>query len=69
MRPVELTMRGFQSYAGNHTFDFRDRRLLGIVGPIGSGKSTLLDGVAFALYGKTPRAGRSVKDLINQREG
>ena len=67
MRPLELTIRGFQSYAGDHTFDFRDRRLLGVVGPIGSGKSSLLDSIAFGLYGKTPRAGRSVKDLINQR--
>lgn len=67
MRPLELTLRGFQSYAAEQTFDFRDRRLLGVVGPIGSGKSSLLDGIAFALYGKTPRAGRGTKDLINQR--
>jgi len=67
MRPLELTLRGFQSYAAGQTFDFRDRRLLGVVGPIGSGKSSLLDGIAFALYGKTPRAGRGTKDLINQR--
>ncbi|NNL13333.1 MAG: SMC family ATPase, partial [Acidimicrobiia bacterium] len=67
MRPLELTLRGFQSYASEQTFDFRDRRLLGVVGPIGSGKSSLLDGIAFALYGKTPRAGRGTRDLINQR--
>ncbi|MGI9647924.1 MAG: AAA family ATPase, partial [Acidimicrobiia bacterium] len=68
MRPLELTLRGFQSYAGSHVFDFRDRSLLGVVGPIGSGKSSLLDGIAFALYGKTPRAGRNTRDLINQRK-
>jgi exonuclease SbcC len=68
MRPLELTLRGFQSYAGEHVFDFRDRSLLGVVGPIGSGKSSLLDGIAFALYGKTPRAGRNTRDLINQRK-
>ena len=68
MRPLELTLRGFQSFAGEHTFDFRDRSLLGVVGPIGSGKSSLLDGIAFALYGKTPRAGRNTRDLINQRK-
>ena len=68
MRPLELTLRGFQSFAGDHTFDFRDRSLLGVVGPIGSGKSSLLDGIAFALYGKTPRAGRNTRDLINQRK-
>ncbi len=69
MRPLELTLKGFQSYAEQQTFDFRERRLLGIVGPIGSGKSSLLDGVAFALYGRTPRAGKSTKGLINQRQG
>lgn len=28
----------------------------------------MLDGIAFALYGKTPRAGRNTRDLINQRK-
>jgi exonuclease SbcC len=37
------------------------------VGPIGSGKSSILDGVAFALYGKTPRIAREVRSLVNQR--
>ena len=68
MRPLELRMRGFRSYHGeDYTFDFRDRRLVGIVGPIGSGKSTILDAVAFALYGRTARIGRGTKSLINQR--
>ncbi len=66
-RPLSVTVRGFRSYAGEHTFDFRDRRLVGIVGPIGSGKSSLLDAVAFALYGKTPTFERDTRSLINQR--
>ena len=69
MRPLELRLRNFRSFHGdNHRFDFRDRRLIGIVGPIGSGKSTILDAVAFALYGRTPRIGRATKSLIHQRE-
>jgi DNA repair protein SbcC/Rad50 len=67
MRPRELTVRGFRSYADEATFDFTDRSLVGIVGPIGSGKSSILDAVAFALYGKTPRIERDTKSLINQR--
>jgi exonuclease SbcC len=67
MRPRELALRGFRSYAGDTTFDFGDRTLVGIVGPIGSGKSSILDAVAFALYGKTPRIERDTKSLINQR--
>ncbi|MDJ0925958.1 MAG: SMC family ATPase [Acidimicrobiia bacterium] len=67
MRPLELRLRNFRSYAGEHTFDFRDRTLVGIVGPIGSGKSSILDAIAFALYGRTPRIGSATKTLINQR--
>jgi exonuclease SbcC len=67
MRPLELRIRNFRSYSGEHVFDFRDRTLVGIVGPIGSGKSSLLDAIAFALYGRTPRIGSATTSLINQR--
>ena len=68
MRPLELRLRNFRSFSGEgHDFDFRNRRLIGVVGPIGSGKSTILDGVAFALYGRTPRIGHATKSLIHQR--
>jgi exonuclease SbcC len=66
MRPLELTVEGFRSYRGPVTFDWRDRRLVGIVGPIGAGKSSILDAVAFALYGKTPGVGSATKSLIHQ---
>ena len=58
MRPRELTLEGFRSYRDVATFDWRDRRLVGIVGPIGAGKSSILDAIAFALYGKTPASRR-----------
>ena len=67
MRPLELTVEGFRSYRGRATFDWRGRRLVGIVGPIGSGKSTVLDAVAFALYGKTPSVERDTRTLIHQQ--
>lgn len=66
MRPLELTIEGFRSYRGPVTFDWRGRRLVGIVGPIGSGKSSVLDAVAFALYGKTPGVGNATRSLIHQ---
>jgi DNA repair protein SbcC/Rad50 len=67
LRPIELSLSGFRSYAGAATFAFDGRHLVGVVGPIGSGKSSLLDAVAFALYGKTPRVEAATKGLINQR--
>lgn len=68
MRPLELRLRNFRSYWGDdHTFDFRGRRLVGIVGPIGAGKSSILDAIAFGLYGRTPRIARSTRSLIHQR--
>jgi exonuclease SbcC len=66
MRPLELRVRGFRSYRSEVTFDWRERRLVGVVGPIGSGKSSILDAVAFALYGKTPTFERDTKSLIHQ---
>lgn len=67
MRPRELTLQGFRSYRTPATFDFRGRRLVGIVGPIGAGKSSILDGIVFALYGKTPAIERDTSTLIHQR--
>ncbi len=68
MRPLELRLRNFRSYFDQETvFDFRGRRLVGIVGPIGSGKSTILDAIAFALYGRTPTVAKGTKALIHQR--
>lgn len=68
MRPLELRLRNFRSYFGEDAvFDFRNRGLVGIVGPIGSGKSSLLDAIAFALFGRTPTVAASTKALIHQR--
>ncbi|HSM02264.1 MAG TPA: SMC family ATPase [Acidimicrobiia bacterium] len=67
MRPLELELRGFRSYADDTAIGFEGRTLVGIVGPIGSGKSSLLDAISFALFGKTPKVERDTKSLINQR--
>lgn len=67
MRPRELVVRGFRSYAAETTFRFDERGLVGIVGPIGSGKSSILDAISFALFGKTARIERDTKTLISQR--
>jgi exonuclease SbcC len=66
MRPHELTVEGFRSYRAKTTFDWRGRRLVGIVGPIGSGKSSIIDAISFALFGKTPGVERDTRSLIHQ---
>ena len=66
MRPHELTLEGFRSYREQTTFDWRGRRLVGIVGPIGSGKSSIVDAISLALFGKTPAVERDTKSLIHQ---
>jgi exonuclease SbcC len=66
MRPYELTVEGFRSYRTKTTFDWRGRRLVGIVGPIGSGKSSIIDAISFALFGKTPAVERDTRSLIHQ---
>lgn len=66
MRPLELVLEGFRSWGDRATFDFRNRQLVAIVGPIGSGKSSLLDAIAFALYARTPRIEKEVAALIRQ---
>ncbi len=66
MRPLELTVEGFRSHRHRTTFDWRGRRLVGIVGPIGAGKSSVLDAISFALYGKTPAVEGATKTLIHQ---
>ena len=58
--------RASRSYRERATFDWRGRRLVGIVGPIGSGKSSILDAISFALYGKTPQVESATKSLIHQ---
>ncbi|MFC0595338.1 SMC family ATPase [Thermus composti] len=58
-------LEGFGPYRERQAVDFSDVELFAITGPTGSGKSTLLDAIAFALYGRVPRLGRSVGELVH----
>jgi exonuclease SbcC len=64
VRPLKLSLQGFKSHESLTEFDFSERTLFAIVGPTGAGKTTVLDGIAFALYAKTPKVQRSTKSLI-----
>lgn len=65
MRPWKLELEGFGPYRERQEVDFSEVELFAITGPTGSGKSTLLDAIAFALYGRVPRVGRNVRDLVH----
>ncbi|GAA6754926.1 SMC family ATPase [Thermus thalpophilus] len=69
MRPLRLELEGFGPYRERQEVDFSDVELFAITGPTGSGKSTLLDAMAFALYGRVPRVGRNVADLVHPALG
>ncbi len=62
MRPIELTIRGINSYSEEQTVDFTSlmhEGVFGIFGPTGSGKSTILDGITLALYGELARKSKN----------
>ncbi len=65
MRPLQLSMEGFGAFRERTTVDFTGLALFAIAGPTGAGKSTLLDAITFSLFGKVPRLGVQVGELIS----
>lgn len=58
MRPLELKIKGLNSFIQEQVVDFEkltSKGLFGIFGPTGSGKTSILDGITLALYGEIPR--------------
>ncbi|NLW92914.1 MAG: hypothetical protein GXY34_15095 [Syntrophomonadaceae bacterium] len=71
MKPLELRIKGLNSFRDEQVIDFRrlgEYSLFGIFGPTGSGKSSILDAIILALYGVVPRAGSGAAGTINQME-
>src|SRR5438093_4783060 len=64
MRPVRLELKNFTAYREAQVLDFGDLDLFAITGDNGSGKSSLLDAMTYALYGKAPRVGKGVSQLV-----
>jgi DNA repair protein SbcC/Rad50 len=68
VRPTKLTIHGLTAYKQPVEIDFENLDLFAITGPTGAGKSSLVDAITFALFGKAPRVGREIKELISQGE-
>lgn len=54
MKPLKLTLQGFNSYETKQEVDFdklMEYGMFGIFGKTGSGKSSIIDGIIVALYG------------------
>ena len=61
MKPLNLTMSAFGSYADVQMIDFSELGTTGlylITGETGSGKTTIFDAISFALFGKASGSGR-----------
>lgn len=62
MRPIELKIKGINSYREEQVINFNQltsQGFFGIFGPTGSGKSTILDAITLALYAKLPRGSKN----------
>lgn len=65
MRPSKIVIEGLRSFRKRVEIDFRDKRLLAIVGDTGAGKSSILEAITFALYGSSTWSGRDQRPLIS----
>lgn len=64
MRPIELTLSGFQGYQNEQSIDFSELSKVAVTGTVGAGKTSIFDAMCFALYGAT-RKGLNLSDAIS----
>jgi len=66
MKPINLKIKGINSYVSEQVVDFErlaESNIFGIFGETGSGKTTILDSIILALYGVSDRD--SLQNIIN----
>jgi exonuclease SbcC len=66
MKPDKLIIRNFGPFLGEETLDFTALEdIFLITGKTGAGKTSIFDAMCFALYGQTPRSGRTIGFLTS----
>ena len=68
MKPQQLIMSAFGSYAGKTEIDFSQEKqgIFLITGDTGAGKTTIFDAITYALYGQTSGGERSGNMMRSQ---
>lgn len=68
MKPQQLTISAFGSYAGKTEIDFSQEKqgIFLITGDTGAGKTTIFDAITYALYGQTSGGERSGNMMRSQ---
>jgi exonuclease SbcC len=67
MKPLQLTLSAFGSYAGEESLNFTElgeNGLYLITGETGSGKTTIFDAISYALFGKASGSARNSYKML-----
>jgi exonuclease SbcC len=65
VRPRRLRVKGYTAFVEEADVDFDGLDLFAITGPTGAGKTSLLQAMAIALYGRAPKLGDDLRQLIS----
>ena len=65
MRPRRLRVKGYTAFVEEADIDFEGLDLFAITGPTGAGKTSLLQAMTIALYGRAPKLGDDLRQLIS----
>jgi exonuclease SbcC len=69
VRPRRLRVKGYTAFVEEAEIDFDGLDLFAITGPTGAGKTSLLQAMTIALYGRAPRLGDDLRQLISPLAG